>query len=499
MADPSGILDSILAKVNALTAALGRLNNSAGSPGSGNSPVTTPAPGVGSGGPISSMMSGSSPDYTDPTVRKTRGIFAKGLLKTTGQATVAAMGLLPTAEEAMNVEMLGSRQMFYGQSGISGHNYLLNSYRSQRGVSALGSPTSAFDSVQAMNYGAGMGLMPGLSNFGPNSSFGGIMGGAALASNLSPGLGITGGMGVMASLNQARKVNSLRMIGVNVRGAGGNMNDLPDIIKQIYTLLKNAAGKVTPQMIAVSAMSGNALDSMLDQYFGQDENLRATVIAGLVQMANSGGANLSTSGTKAGLMKTGGMTDTLTNLVGTFPKELSLIQSYTNATNAGTNAMNREIIPALYDYLGRAQSTPGLGTAIKGGQAALTGLEVFGGIRGGAGNLLTDTLINANGNFTGMTKSSGMSKLIAKLGGSKKAGILGKIAGGAAIGAALLATGAHIDSMPGLSDNSVPTGGVTSTPVFTGAITVNVSAPPGTDPYSFGSAITNAMVSMATR
>jgi hypothetical protein len=277
------------------------------------------------------------------------------------------------------------------------------------------------------------------------------------------------------------------------------MNDLPDIIQQIYNLLKNAAGKVTPQMIAVSAMSGNALDSILDQYFGGDENLRATVIAGLVQMANSGGTNLSTSGTKAGLMKTGGMTDTLATLVGTYPKELGLLQSYTNATNAGTNAVNRDIIPGLYDLVSNAQSTPGIGTAIKGAQAALTGFEVFGGVRGGAGNMLTDALLNSSGNFSGLNKSNGMNKLIEKLGGAKKAGLIGKIGGGVAIGAALLATGANIDSMPGTSDNSVPTGSVTSSPIFTGAITVNVSAPPGTDPYSFGSAITTAMISAATK
>jgi len=498
MADPGGILDSILAKVNALTAALSRLGTSAGGGGSSSSPVTTPAS-ASAGGPISAMMAGSAPDYTDPAVRNTRNVLAKGFLKTAGQGVIAAMGLLPTAEEAMNLEMLGSRQMFYGESGISGHNYLINAYQKQRGVSALGSPTSAFDSVQAQNYGAGMGLMPGLSNFGANSSFGGIMGGAALASNLSPGIGITGGMGAMASLNQARRVNLLKMIGVNVRGSSGNMNDLPDIIQQIYNLLKNAAGKVTPQMIAVSAMSGNALDSILDQYFGGDENLRATVIAGLVQMANSGGTNLSTSGTKAGLMKTGGMTDTLATLVGTYPKELGLLQSYTNATNAGTNAVNRDIIPGLYDLVSNAQSTPGIGTAIKGAQAALTGFEVFGGVRGGAGNMLTDALLNSSGNFSGLNKSNGMNKLIEKLGGAKKAGLIGKIGGGVAIGAALLATGANIDSMPGTSDNSVPTGSVTSSPIFTGAITVNVSAPPGTDPYSFGSAITTAMISAATK
>jgi hypothetical protein len=286
------------------------------------------------------------------------------------------------------------------------------------------------------------------------------------------------------------------MIGVNVRGSNGStMNDLPNIIKQIYNLLKNSAGKVTPEYIAVSAMSGNALDSILDPSFGQDQEVRGTVLAGILQMAQSGGASLYTSGSKSALQGTGALTRTINALSTRNQSELRMLQAYTPVTNVGINDMNETLLPATYDRLTHLQ---GLYAPL---QASYTGLQVFNASRGGAGSAMTDALFGGAGLTLGGLKGSGTAGSIAKS-VLKRLGV-GGIAAGAGIagGLAGLAGSLHANAASGgvvdVSDSSLPTGTVQAAPVFTGAITVNVTAPPGSDPYTWASSITNAMTNAA--
>jgi hypothetical protein len=239
-------------------------------------------------------------------------------------------------------------------------------------------------------------------------------------------------------------------------------------------------------------MSGNALDSILDQYFGQDQEVRGTVLAGILQMAQSGGASLYTSGSKSALQGTGALTRTINALSTRNQAELRMLQAYTPVTNVGINAVNETLLPSVYDRLVHAQ---GLYAPL---QAGYTGLQVFNSSRGGAGSTMTDALFGGGGLVAGSLKGKGSG--IA----SRVLGMLGKggIAAGAITAAGLLGAGSDaMNSSSGgpvdVSGSGLPAGTVQAAPVFTGAITVNVTAPPGSDPYTWASSITNAMTNAA--
>jgi hypothetical protein len=503
MADPSGILNNLTSQVNNLANSIQRLFNMQGMSGAGYSTSSMPIPSQmqsssQASGFVSSLLgNNSAPDYTNADVRFGATSFMKGIGKGVAGAFVGGMAMLPTAQEAMSLELLAGRQSFYnptyyGAAGSRGSYQ--RSFEMQRGMSNLGLPTSPLDAAAAMNYGAGAGLSPALGNYNPTSSFGGVMGGAALASNLSPGLGITGGVGVMASMNNASTVNSLRMMGINIRSAkGDSMRDLPDIIQQFYNVLKQAAGQdPTPQMIAVSLMSGNSLDSMLDQFFGNDQNTRETIVAGLYQMANTKGSNLATSGTRAGLLKTGGLSSTVNTLSKRNTSELSMLQAYTGVTNAGTKFINQSVLPDLYNA---AIGMEGLTGPL---QSAYTGLEVFNGARNGAGQMITGSLFKGvGGAFGGFGKSIKAGNPMAQLGA---AALVGAGVGGAAglyssVGMSADQTNIGISNNP---NGVLASGSNTSSPTFTGAITINVTVPAGADPYQYGNAVRNAMNAAAT-
>ena len=416
-----------------------------------------------------------------------------GILGGSLQVAGAMSAMLPTAQEAMNLDVLANRLRFYGQGqsttfgGVS---------KLQNALANIGTPVGGMDAAVAANMGAGVGLLPGLSNYRVNSNFTGILGGAALASNLTPGMGLQGGMQAMGALNQARNVNMLRMIGVDVRGSNGLMNDLPNVIEQIFKLLEQSAGagNVTPQAIAVSAMSGNALDSILNQYFGNDANLRQTVLSGLLQMANSGGASLKTSGTRDELIRTGGTSQAVSKLSQRYLSEQNMLQKWTRATNEGFSGANT-YISKLYNSLASGTAGGVLSNDLMAAQAAMTGIEAFSGIRGGAGTqLLQGTEGIAN---------SALSMIIPTRAGKALSGFAGSTVGKVGLGIAGVGAAAAAGnwaaqgwdsniSMGAPANYSIPTA-TGSAPVYTGAITINVTAPAGSDAWDWAKQISTAM------
>jgi hypothetical protein len=296
-------------------------------------------------------------------------------------------------------------------------------------------------------------------------------------------------------MNTARNVNMLRMIGVSVRNNQGQMNDLPDIIGQIFKILEQSAGagNVTPQSIAVSAMSGNALDSILNQYFGNDSSLRQTVLSGLLQMAGTGGASLRFSGNTDAMLKTGGLSAPVTSLASRNAAEQNMLQQWASATNTGFMGANK-VLSSLYKGLGN--SATGLGVlsgSLRGIQAGIVGMETFGGARGGAGALATDAILGTTKDLIGTT---GLGAQLGKLGPGGKT-LLGA-AGGLALLGGGYAIGNSIDpnvSPGGSSSWTAPT--TPSSPIYTGNITINVTSPTGDDPWAFANQITQAMVSAA--
>ena len=453
----------------------------------------------GGAGGLNDPFNLKGPDYTDPTVRSSMTQVLTGL----AFSGVGAMAsFLPSTQEAVYSEAFANRLRFYGAAGTNttnsrGASTLSGAYKMTNQLAQLGTSTSAMDAAIAANSGAGMGLLPGLSNYSPTAGYGGVLGGAALASNLTPGLGLTGGMQAMAGLNQARRVNLLNMIGVNVRNANGTgMNNLPDIIGQIYKLLEQSAGtgNVTAAAIAVSAMSGNALDSILNQYFGGDAALRQTVISGLVQMANSKGTSLRTSGSQNNLMKTGGMSSANASLAQTNAAELNMIQNYSTAVNKGL-IMGNKGIQGIFGTLDSMNAKTGtVGDLTRGAATGLAALNTFAGARGGAGAMLTDAAFT-----TGSFAIGGVNKLLGTHTAAKVGlGALGVLAGGAAA-SRLGNFDPNVATSVDIATPSLPATAAAPSPTFTGAITINVTAPPGNDPWAWGSTVTQAMIDAAKK
>ena len=386
------LLSNVQAAVSALKG-LG-LNPSAGTSGSsfggGNQRSSSPYSGMGSAGANSYSGMGAVPD---PKYRGTAlNTMVNGLVGSAAGLAAAAAMAMPSGDEAMTTQLMGSRMKFYG-----GASSLHNAYGVQQRLAQYGMPNDALDAVRGSMQGVSNGLLPGLSNFssGISSGFGGVLGGAALASNLVPGMGIQGGMSAMSGLNTARNVNMLRMMGISVRSSEGDvMKDLPDVIKRLYDILAQASptGTVTARDIAISSMSGNALDSILNQYFSSTPELRMTIIAGLMQMSNTGGKSLATTGTQAFMRATGGTIRAASSISQLYAQELKLIQSYAKPTLQGVTTAN-DVLYSLYGALaGKSNNNIFSGTS-----ALVSGLETFGAARNGAGALMMGAISDGAG------------------------------------------------------------------------------------------------------
>jgi hypothetical protein len=388
---------------------------------------------------------------------------------------LAAAAFMPTTQEAVLAQQLGDRLRFYsgeGETNYKSKNYNALSYKIQGQMSAMGTATSPLDAALAANSGAGMGLLPGLDNFRTTQTKGGvptgILGSAALVSNLVPGSGLQGGMGAVASLNQASSVNMLRMFGIQVRNADGTqMNDVASVVDQLYKILSHNKGNLTEEDIAVSAMSGNALDSILRQYFGGDENLRQAVLAGMIQKVK--GKTL----TKESLTSTGGLARGTTSTGNRSTAELKLIQNFTKPVVQGLIGAN-QTLQGLYDLLGKGKDFAAAESLVAGS----TVLETFAGARGGAGGLAMDAISTAL--KPGNTKAGGVLNPLVKIAGTALAGNL-------AMNTNPTGLGGNFGS-PGVASYSGQT--------FNGGITINVSS--GVydtlgDPAAFAGAISEIL------
>jgi len=372
----------------------------------------------------------NAPYGTAQSIKMT-GTGGLGRLLGAAASGIEAVGaLLPTIQETVTAQALGERIRFFSNDATSGKGVYGNlasgiggnsgkgantaAYDLMRKFSGAGSATSPLDAANAINTGMGSGLLPGLSNYGVGSKIGsGILGGAALASNLVGGIGLTGGMQAMASLNQAQSVNMLKMIGVDVRNSNGTgMNDLPSIINKVYEMLKQSAGhNPTAEDISVSMQPGNALDSLLNQYFGGDSALKDVVLSGLMQQAQSGGASLYSSGTKSNIRATGGITNSITSAGYRNTSELQMIQQYAKVvTSAGVKT--NTALQTAYGFLGNNSMNPIL-TDIA---AANTGIGALAAARGGGGAVAIDNMLDLIGDgSTAFAQSQKGQKVIGKI------------------------------------------------------------------------------------
>ena len=228
------------------------------------------------------------------------------------------------------------------------------------------------DAANAAMMGASNGLMPSMK---------GAYRGAEGVSNIMPGVGLEGGMEAQAALNKASNVNKLRMIGISVRDANGMPRAVEDVARQIWNQLKNMTGgdgkgAITAQDLDFALQSGNSLDSMLNQYFGNDPILRQSVIRYLYQFASGKGTS------KKDLQATGANPAVSQSMGNRNAGAYSAINAYTNRGVQGVTDANNAIaslarVAAAMEFL--------FGPLV---QLTTFMQTLSGGANGGIGNIL---------------------------------------------------------------------------------------------------------------
>ena len=202
---------------------------------------------------------------------KIPGLGAIPILGGVARATYQAM---PTVNEAFQYEYLRNRAAFKGM----GANYT-ESANMVKNLAGQGIVNDPLDAARGLNESGALGN----NNAGISRSL-------AIGTNISPGIGMTGAAQGLTALNQGNNVNMLRMIGINVRdGATGSMRELDKIINDLWSSLnrqKRGGSAISKSDLRLSLQPGNALASMLDQYFGNDPYLRKIVEEGLYAKAS---------------------------------------------------------------------------------------------------------------------------------------------------------------------------------------------------------------------
>jgi hypothetical protein len=240
---------------------------------------------------------GNSVASSPPVNRDYRTAMAAG--------AVGGMQAMPGTKEGVDYQLALSRMVFYQQQpayqekglfGMAslGDNPFRKTNQGNQGremarraaddLMKAGTATNKFDAVNAYATAAQYGLS------GPNMQS--MMMGNAAMSNLTPGIGLEGATRAYGAMQQGRNVNMLRGIGIKIRGEDGSMKPMPQIIDELWRKLnreKVGGGALSVEDIRISLQPGNALASMLDQYFGNDPLLRKQVEDGLIFKARTGG------------------------------------------------------------------------------------------------------------------------------------------------------------------------------------------------------------------
>jgi len=204
-----------------------------------------------------------------------------GMLGKLVEPAKMAYQAMPTVQESFDYEYMRNRAAFAGMGGMKGSRQdqeeavrRLGKTTGQMGI--VNSPLDAYDALNNSR------------NLGSNTNA--ISSSLATATNLSPGIGMANAAGALTGLNSARSVNMLRMIGVNIRDSStGNMRELNKIIEDLWSTLnkqKRGGGAITKDDIRLSLQPGNALDSLLDQYFMGDPLTRKIIEDGLFAKAS---------------------------------------------------------------------------------------------------------------------------------------------------------------------------------------------------------------------
>lgn len=195
-------------------------------------------------------------------------------------ASVATM--MPTVQAAVSSQLLTSQARFTGMQG--------NVNATVGSAMGMGTSSSSSDLQQAIAQGSANGTLPGLPGYK------GLLNGVAQVSNLTGSFQTA--MQATTSLNSATSVNTLRMLGIQVRGANGAERNPAAIFKDIYNFaVAQSGGALNANNIAIALQPGNGLYNLLQAASAGDPTLFGALQTAALQFSKGG--NLSKSSTTA--------------------------------------------------------------------------------------------------------------------------------------------------------------------------------------------------------
>lgn len=231
--------------------------------------------GGGGGGQVMTSPSFSSFGGQQPV--STLSLFGPAAQATGAGAFAALKASLPGAGTAVTTDAAISYMKFYAGMGGSQTQNLLY------GMNQRGLATSRTDAVNALLEAQKYGFT-GQPNFSQiTRSFEDV-------SRLVPGAGLAGGAQVMGTLNQARSVNMMRSLGIQVRDPfTGKPKSFSEIGDEIYRMIQNGLGRApTRADINSSLLPGYGLYNFLNDLFGGDELTKNAIRKYLLQKASGG-------------------------------------------------------------------------------------------------------------------------------------------------------------------------------------------------------------------
>lgn len=205
-------------------------------------------------------------------------------------ASTLASGAIKSPADTVEAQLLMQRSSYFsgGKAGYEDINKL------QAQMGAKGMVTDHFDSMRALAAAQSLGITgPNITQAGGN--YGSVAMGVSAASNLLPGIGTEGTMRAFASMQQGKNVNMLRGIGIRLRDEQGNLKPPNMIIEDLwakicrdYSGAYGAGKKPSEREVLIGLQPGNSIDSMLDQYFGNDPMAKQLIANGLLFKAKGG-------------------------------------------------------------------------------------------------------------------------------------------------------------------------------------------------------------------
>ena len=245
-------------------------------------------------GVIGGIMGSGGGGGTTSEIADSGGTYSGGFGSTAaamgGAAATAGLGVLsgiatmmPTVQQAVSSQLLTSQAKFSGMQG--------NVNATVQSIMAQGTSASSSDLQQAIALGTANGVLPGLPGY--NSQ---ILPGVAQVSNLTGSF--QSAMQATASLNSGQSVNTLRMMGISVRGANGAERSPAAVFKDIWNFaVSQSGGRLNAGNIAIALQPGNGLYNLLQAASAGDPTLFQALQTAALQFAQGG--NLSKASTTA--------------------------------------------------------------------------------------------------------------------------------------------------------------------------------------------------------